>query len=100
MSEGAAEVTRARRFELVDSEGRVRATLGLDEEGSPAVCLCDEEGNVRGGLCITSEGVPQLRMMTAAGGLRAALGFGTSWRPGLVLTDRHGVVIWSAQEQF
>ncbi len=99
MSEPVADVVRAKRFELVDSGGTVRATLAFEQDGNPAVSLCDREGNVRAELCITSQGVPELRMRTESGGVRAAVGFGTSWTPGFVLTDRDGVVLWSARGQ-
>ena len=68
----------------------------MNEEGHAALCLCDEEGNVRAGFCLSTQGVPQLRMVSESGGVRAAIGFGTAWRPGLVLTDRDGQVVWSA----
>lgn len=96
MSEPVAEVVRAQRFELVDSEGNVRGSLGLDEGGNPRVCLCDKEGHVRAGLRLDSDGMPHVCAITASGGTTADLSFGTSWRAGLVLKDYTGQVLWSA----
>ena len=96
MSEPVAEVMRARRFELVDAEGRVRGALDLDDGGNPRVCLCDKEGNVRAGLRLDSDGMPHLCSLAASGSTTADLGFGTSWRAGLVLRDYTGQVLWSA----
>jgi hypothetical protein len=96
MGEPVAEVIRAQRFELVDAEGRVRGALSLDEEGNPRVCLCDKEGQVRAGLRLDSDGMPHLAALSASGSTTAELGFGTSWRAGLVLRDYTGQVLWSA----
>jgi hypothetical protein len=96
MGEPVAEVIRAQRFELVDAEGNVRGALGLDEDGNPRVCLCDKEGHVRGGLRLDRDGMPHLCALAESGSATAELGFGTSWRAGLVLTDYTGQVLWSA----
>lgn len=96
MSEPVAEVMRARRIELVDAEGNVRGALDLDESGNPRVCLCDKEGHVRAGLRLDSDGMPHLCSLAASGSTTADLGFGTSWRAGLVLRDYTGQVLWSA----
>lgn len=42
------DVIAARRIEMVDEEGRVRAELGIDADGSAGLFLRDEQGRVRG----------------------------------------------------
>ena len=44
------EVLAAQRFELVDDEGRVRAEMGIDEDGSAGFFVRDPEGLVRASL--------------------------------------------------
>jgi flavin-dependent dehydrogenase len=44
----ADEVVSARRIEMVDDEGRVRAELAIDADGSAGLFLRDEQGRVRG----------------------------------------------------
>jgi hypothetical protein len=96
MIEAAAEVVRASRFELVDSEGHVRAALTLDGDGNPGLSFSDAQGNVRASLVLGQEGIPCLNLMGKAGTVRASLGFGSDWRVQLVLSDANSQVIWSA----
>lgn len=42
------DVITARRIEMVDEEGRVRAELAIDADGSAGLFLRDAEGRVRG----------------------------------------------------
>jgi len=42
----AAEVVRAQRFELVDSQGKVRVRLDVAADGSPGLTLHDREQKV------------------------------------------------------
>lgn len=42
------DVISARRIEMVDDEGRVRAELAIDADGSAGLFLRDEQGRVRG----------------------------------------------------
>ena len=44
------EVVAAERFELVDAEGRVRAEVAIDEDGSAGFFVRDEDGRVRATL--------------------------------------------------
>ena len=96
MAEPPAEVVRARRFELVDSEGKVRAALAVDEEGVPGLALSDGDGNVRAALILGREGIPRLNLLSKTGTVRASLGFGSDWKVQLVLTDANLQAIWSA----
>jgi hypothetical protein len=45
-----AEVLRAKRLEIVDDEGKVRAVLGTREEGVGGLWVFDESGRVRARL--------------------------------------------------
>jgi hypothetical protein len=106
---------RAEKFELVDSQGNVRAAL-TETDAGPLLYLSDENGNVRVALNATDAG-PGLNLwdkneklrvaLTVLGSgtglalsdenekLRASLGFSDSgsW---LVLKDENGRPIWSA----
>jgi hypothetical protein len=96
MAEQVAEVIRAKRFELVDSDGSVRATLALHEGGTPGLGLFDNDGHERATLSLDQEGAPRLTLWSKAGNVFGSLEFGTEWRLGLVLTDRNRQVVWSA----
>ena len=98
MTEAVADVVRARRFEIVDSEGNVCATLGQSEEKMPELSLYDGEGHERATFTIDRAGALHVTMRTKTGGVFASLGFGSEWRPGLQLIDGHHQVIWSAVE--
>jgi len=96
MVEAMAEIVRAKRFELVDAEGIVRAALAIHEDGTAGIDLSDTKGQVRASLTLTTEGVPRLNLFGKTGTVRAALGFGYDWRTQLVLSDSNAQVIWSA----
>jgi len=96
MSESVADVVRTKQVELVNSEGKVRARLALDEEGVPGLSLCDEQGNTRATLLLDRRGMPRLTLLGKAGTVHGALEFGTEWKIGLMLIDRHQQVVWSA----
>lgn len=40
------DVVRARRFELVDEKGNVRAVLGVDDDGTAGLALADANGRL------------------------------------------------------
>ena len=113
----AAAVIRAQKFELVDSQGKVRAGLGLLSNGSPSLALLDSGGKVRTGLGLRADGSSWLTLADSRGKPRAILdvqpdGSPTLWlfdsggkggvdlavqpdgSPMLELTDRAGKVIW------
>jgi len=46
-SQDVPDVLRARKLELVDAEGRPRAELGIDADGSAGLFVRDAEGRVR-----------------------------------------------------
>ena len=43
-------VVKAERFALEDADGNERATLGLDDQNNPSLCLFDDYGNERAGI--------------------------------------------------
>ncbi len=53
------EVVKARQFQLVDTEGRVRAELGLPF-GEPTLFLYDKEGRPRAWLTLERDGNPRI----------------------------------------
>lgn len=61
-----AERIDARQFRLIDSEGRVRAELGMPF-GEPALFLYDREGNARAWILLDSEGNPKAMFASKEG---------------------------------
>jgi hypothetical protein len=49
-AEGAADVVRAHRFEVLDRDGNVRAEVGIDDGGSAGLFLRDDRDRVRAAL--------------------------------------------------
>jgi hypothetical protein len=94
-------------LDLLDREGKVRTTLGLDREGDPSLKLYDRSYKLRAELALTTQGDPGLSLADQAGLLRVALG---SIPPGyqeaaanlerplssLVLFNQDGVPMWRA----
>jgi len=91
-----AEVVRAKRFELVDSAGEVRALLGPTQyaDGGPALALYDNDGKECASLAVLVGISPQLSLGEAAKSTRVILGPVDSsygW-PALVLCGQDGKV--------
>jgi hypothetical protein len=64
---GATKVVSAEEFHLVDSEGKVRARLGVLKD-RPGLALYDKDGKTpRAILGLTAEGKGALMMMDAEG---------------------------------
>ncbi|MCX7688661.1 MAG: hypothetical protein N2045_11885 [Fimbriimonadales bacterium] len=61
-----AERVDARQFRLIDSEGRVRAELGMPF-GEPALFLYDREGNARAWILLDAEGNPKAMFASKEG---------------------------------
>jgi hypothetical protein len=98
------EVQSARRIELVDASGRVRAVLGnLSDSASawfPGLALLDEDGHERLSLMLGATG--PLLSFAEAGNVAVELGVHDRANPEtltpgpfLVLCDRTGAVRWS-----
>ncbi len=62
-----AEVIQARRFELVDEKGHVRAVLGALGNGSPHLVLHDANGRMRAAVALSKSGVPRIMLFDAIG---------------------------------
>ncbi len=69
------QTVRARLFELVDEEGKVRAELGVEPDGFPSFNLLDKNGVGRVGLTLMG-GSPSLLLMDEDGALRALVRVG------------------------
>ena len=109
----AEEVIRAKRFEVVDGEGRPRVVLGTqgqtaglvlldgngqsvaelavnDEMGSTTLSLYDLRGSVRASLDLDPEGSPTLSLYDMAGEPRLSLGVAEENTPVLDFTGPYG----------
>ena len=116
-----AKVVRAAQFQVVDSQGEVRAALGLLPDGTPSLALrekdgtlraalvlpgrldgapglvlFDKEGKTRAGVMVLKDGSPGLFLDDKDEKVRAALGVFPDGSPGLDLRDKDGKVLWSA----
>ena len=94
-------------LDLLDQEGKIRTTLGLNQEGDPLLQLYDRSHQLRAELALTAAGEPGLGLVDQAGRLRVALGSlnpryqapaDTLERPlsSLVLFNQDGVPVWRA----
>jgi len=110
-----AEEVRAKRFVLVDEEGRERAALEMIEDvpmlslrnaagniraalsvdaDETGLGLCDAAGNIRATLSVDADG-PMLSLADETATPRAALGVDTDG-PRIVFSDAAGKPIWGA----
>ena len=84
------EVIRARRFEVVDGGGKVRAILGAQDESS-GLMLLDDNGQSVAELAVSDElGSTTLSMYDLRGSLRASIDLDHSGSPNLALYDLAG----------
>ena len=90
--EQAPEVVKARSFQLVDRQGKVRAELGLDRDEKPSLILRDAAGKDRVGLVVEPDGSPALILSDAAEKVRASLWLESDGNPRLALQDAAGKV--------
>ncbi len=68
-----AEVVRAKRFELVDGQGKVRALLSVQPDGASRFEVLDKDRKARAVLRLYPDGTPVLEMLTAGGEPRVSL---------------------------
>jgi hypothetical protein len=69
------DVMRAHRFELLDSNRKLLAVLGMDNKsGKPGLVLLNENGKTRAALGVFDDGKPGLVLMDENGRQRATLG--------------------------
>jgi hypothetical protein len=94
-------------LDLLDQEGKIRTTLGLNQDGDPLLQLYDRSHKLRAELALTAAGEPGLSLADQAGWLRVALGSISPRyqvpadileRPlsSLVLFNQDGVPVWRA----
>lgn len=101
------EVVRAQRFELVDSEGRVRAVLGMTAPAATVTSfrIMDRDGNeivvprghvvVEGGPVWGGGGAPGISLFDEAGRPRARMWLEPDGTPYLEMTQADGTVIFA-----
>ena len=92
---GTEEVVRARRFEAVDAEGKLRATLAVAADGAPALRLNGPDGKTRAELRVTENGWAALVLRDDDGKPRAVVNVNAGL-PAVVLRDHDGKAVWDA----
>lgn len=85
-----AEVVEANRFVLRDSDGHVRAVMGVNQDGSARVALQDRDGRERLRLSLLADGSPGISFTDREGKSRAVLGLLPDETSALVFADRWG----------
>jgi len=77
---------RARRFELVDERGNVRAVLGTQSEnGAPGFLVSDSAGRPRIALHVSPEDVPAFDLLDASGAPRVHVALDAEGAPVVTL---------------
>jgi hypothetical protein len=77
---------RARRFELVDARGEVRAVLGTQaDSGAPGFLVSDSAGRPRVALHVSPEDAPAFDLLDATGAPRVHVALGEDGSPVLTL---------------
>ena len=66
-SSGIPDVVQAKRFELLDDDGEVRAVLGSLGNGSPHLILSDEHGRMRAAVALSKSGFPRVLLFDEEG---------------------------------
>ena len=64
---GPTGVIQARRFELIDEKGEVRAVLGALGNGSPHLVLHDATGRMRAAVALSKSGAPRIMLFDEIG---------------------------------
>lgn len=83
-------VTESRRFVVRDTEGRVRATLGTNPEGSSQFMLQDEAGHERLRMSVLPDGGAGVAFVDSSGRSRMVLGLLPDQSASVVLADGGG----------
>ena len=91
-----ARVVKAAAFELVDTDGKVRAKLGMKENGWVGLTLTDEKGRPRALLNVAPDGNPTLLLNDQDGKGHAMFGLSEGGQYGLFFMNKKGEIIWSA----
>lgn len=83
------EVMQAKRFEMVDDAGKVRAVLGMGEQGDEGLALMNARGVIRAALLL-QEDSPRLSLADTTGRVRTSLLVQADNTPALGMTDAQG----------
>ena len=83
-------VTESRRFVVRDVEGRIRATLGTNTEGSSQFMLQDEAGRERLRMSVLPDGGAGVAFVDSTGRSRMVLGLLPDQSASVVLADGGG----------
>jgi hypothetical protein len=92
----APEVIQAQRFELVDSEGKVRAVLGMADDGGSGLAVMGEGGRARLAMGTKADGSVGLAVLRETGTPVVAIGLGADGAAGLAVLDKQGNLTWAA----
>lgn len=79
------DVVRARKFEVVDEEDKVRAAIGPGSDGETGIQLYGRDGSIRATLSV-SDGSTTFSLRDASGRDMAALAVGDEGPPTISLT--------------
>ncbi len=86
----------AQELVVMDKDGKKRAWLGVDADGTPGLMLFGQDERVRAVLGVGPDGLTLLALDDANGKKHAELGVASDGTPGLVLSDKDGTPVWSA----
>lgn len=84
---GSPKTVVAERFLLTDSNGTVRAVLGVNEQGEVMFGLSDARGNIRADVSVTAGGLPRVELCDSAGNTRALMCVDEQDAPAVTLFD-------------
>jgi hypothetical protein len=89
----APKVVRAERFELVNGEGQLLASLGTSDKDAAGLDLFDQEGDLRASLAVSADadGVPNLWLFDRRGAM-VGMTVESNGSPVIGLTDTEGNV--------
>jgi hypothetical protein len=84
------QVTESRRFVVRDPEGKIRATIGTNAEGTSQLMLQDEAGKERLRMSVLPDGGAGVAFVDSAGRSRMVLGLLPDQSASVVLADGGG----------
>jgi len=88
---GPKNVVRAKRIEVLDKQGRLRAVFGMAKEDKPGIALYDKSGGVSFVVGVDADGRASLSVQ-GKGGSNVALTVWPNGSTGLILHDNKGKV--------
>ncbi len=84
---------------IYDEQGRVRARLGLDPDGSPSLSLTDAGGQIRAQVYLKPTGEPRVGLADSKGRLRTKIYLDDGSEPSIGLAGENGKPIVLLGEQ-